>query len=289
MSQKFEVGDTVVIQGQGPGTIDDRVHRQGSEMYAITLFSHRGYLVPVDEIDDVVREPVSEQCARELIDELRGAHPDDRSTRERAEDVEYARLEGTLEDQIAVLGSLYASNTVNFGLNKMASELERIALAELALVLDLETDDLADQLREELEQIDRPPKPPDLTSGPSGNLDHDGTTDDGPELEGYEYVGTFRVDDGLVIGDPGHVIRDTVELPISAALDARSGAWDAFADTRTIPSSNLSSPTAPTPTPSPRRPSRPVADSASTTVASAPSMPRCVRTTASNPNSGTRR
>lgn len=229
MSSTYAVGDDAVLEGQGPVEIVGTTEHAGTEMFEVESKHDRyqSYYVPVDRADEALRNAVSEDRARELLDEkIRGAHPDDRGRRDRAKDGTYALEDGGLEDQLAVLGSMYATGIEGFGERKLAGELEQRALQEVADVLGRERDALADELKEGLADVDREPRSPELTPRPE--VDVESVPDDGPEVAGYTYLGTFGCRGELVVGDPTYVTDEELDPELQALLDVRTGLWDAY-------------------------------------------------------------
>jgi len=226
MSKSFEIGDRVVIEREGLGKITDiETNHNDEKEYRVEIRNTR-FRVPVETASDVLRPPVSEERAKQLLDSLRRAHPDDRDMRTRMKEASYIRREEGLDEMIAVLGSLYATGADAFGPRRMIDELEDIALAEIAGVLNLDADDLADELREDLADVDRPPRPPELPETPEADVPS--IPDDGPEPEEYEYLGSFRCRERLVFGDPIYVVSDESLEQANVFMNARTGAWDTY-------------------------------------------------------------
>lgn len=224
---KLKVGEHVVWPGQGLGRIESIERQGGEEMIGLVILRSGVRIgVAAKNADKAIRRPIGHEAATSVLTQLnRKGDPDPRSWDDRHFDYARSLAKGTLQEQVQHLHKMYRSPyKPTFGEIRMLDVYECLILDELGHVLSQPADDLRAQMRLVHPVFaegasPRPPEPESLEAEPAG-----------PAIKGYELLGTFEVEEGIVVADPIRVsTRADAELGLNVRLGARSGKWYGYA------------------------------------------------------------
>ncbi|MEM9694159.1 MAG: hypothetical protein AAGA56_16540 [Myxococcota bacterium] len=177
--------------------------------------------IPVANADEALRRPMDKATAESAWNELKKpAKPDERRREDRYFDNMRTMVKGTTQEQLTRLRIMYNSPfKPSFGERRMIHLYETLLFSELAHVLGREVDDLRAEMKTRpvfrTEAKDRPLEPERPEPEPEGR-----------KIGGYELLGSFEVEAGLVVADPIRVGTSADEEPgFNFRVAAASGKW----------------------------------------------------------------
>lgn len=150
-------GIKVVYPGAGLATVQGRMTHEGLHGYYLVLSSGRGIFAP-DESPAAarLRAPVDPLAGETLVQSLRSAAADSRDWPTRQAETEQALAAGTLQDQVAALGRLYASavgRELHYPERMLRVIVEDVVLSELAHATGRSVEALSTELRTSYEPM----------------------------------------------------------------------------------------------------------------------------------------
>ena len=156
MEPTFTKGNVVVFRASGMARVEGRVefdvHGQRAAFYEVSEASQRS-LVPVEKAAEMLRNPVTEAEAREMLALLKlpGVNADDRPWEERFAELLRVIEVGTPMQHAAILRRLYATAATSHGdedrLATAVGLFEDLVLSELAHVLHTPRGQIERELR----------------------------------------------------------------------------------------------------------------------------------------------
>ena len=224
ISKPFAVGDYLVWQGKGLVRVEKLENQDGKDVWILQALDGSGQTlgIPVGNADRVLRRPMDKVAAERAWGELKkAAEADRRPWEDRYVDYTRTMVKGTSREQLAHLRTMYNSPyKPSFGERQMIDTYESLLFSELAHVLGKQVDELRAEMKSTSPVFSpnaetRPPDPERREPAPEG-----------PKIRGYDLLGSFEVEQGLVVGEPGRVGVVADEEPgLNFRVAAASGKW----------------------------------------------------------------
>ena len=223
----FAVGDRVLWQGQGLGTVQEIEDGK----YRISMNGGLTIVVPVAKASTAMHALPTVEEATALRDRLlQPAATDPRDWEARYVDFELTLSDGTLEELAGLSARTYArGKPESFGESRLLMTLEDNVVAVVAEVLGEDRERLVAEISAVQSAAKLEPKvpvnrhePPPL---PPATIDKSS-----PRIWGASYLGTFQAAGALVVADPGYLpAGGDAESGSSVVIDAPPGSWHTYA------------------------------------------------------------
>lgn len=206
-------GELVVYPGQGLCRVVGEQEVAGKRFLMLELTSGNGMKIglPVDQAAKTLKRPMSREEAEAAMSRLLSTdlEPDNRPWPYRYRDATKALARGPASARVEELLKLYRLPfKPSYGEQKMLGLFEDVVLNELASSLGTTQDALKEKLAAvhpifSVELPERPEHEPTQPPRPTAPF----------ELPGHEYLGSFRVEETLVIAEPGATLSSADQPP----------------------------------------------------------------------------
>ncbi|MEZ4361505.1 MAG: CarD family transcriptional regulator [Kofleriaceae bacterium] len=224
---KFNVGDHCVWKGQGLARIESLQNEGGQDVLHLVIVSSGMKVgMPAANADRAIRRVLDRETAAGVWAELKKpAEADTRTWEDRYFDYARTLVKCTAQDQVLHLRRMYGSAfKPTFGERKLIDAYEELLFSELGHVLGRTTEDLRTEMKA-LHPVfsptagERPPEPKLPESKPEG-----------PSVAGFDLLGSFQVEGGLVVADPIYVSSEADQRSgVNYRVAALPGKWYGYA------------------------------------------------------------